>query len=207
MQFLLDSFEYLKLGGWVMIPLAVCSFFLWLMITERVMEFNELWSRDLTVEDAVRAVEGERVDSSGNGLRARLVQEFLAGRSGQPELDRRILRHAAYKLERSLTKSLAVISVLAAVSPVMGLLGTVLGMIETFNVISSYGTGNAKALAGGVSVALVTTQAGLLVAIPGVFVSGVLWRRSKRLKVRLQESLAILDRSVRNGVVYEGGNR
>jgi biopolymer transport protein ExbB len=109
------------------------------------------------------------------------------------------------KMDRDLSKFLAVIAVLAAVAPIMGLLGTVLGMIETFDVISIFGTGNAKALASGVSVALVTTQTGLLIAIPGLFLSGMLWRQQKRLKTTLEESATILERVVRKPVGAEGG--
>jgi hypothetical protein len=56
--------------------------------------------------------------------------------------------------------------VLAAVAPLLGLLGTVTGMIATFDVLAVFGTGNAKAMAGGISEALITTQTGLLVALP-----------------------------------------
>jgi biopolymer transport protein ExbB len=92
---------------------------------------------------------------------------------------------------------LAVIAVLASIAPLLGLLGTVLGMIETFDVIAIFGTGNAKALAGGISVALVTTQTGLLIAIPGLFVSGLLMRRSSRLMTQLDEITTILERNIK----------
>ena len=98
------------------------------------------------------------------------------------------------------------------VAPLMGLLGTVIGMIETFDVISLFGTGNAKAMAGGISVALVTTQSGLVVAIPGLFVSGFLARRSRRLESALDEfSLALthfgvgLSENLKKGSERAGG--
>jgi biopolymer transport protein ExbB len=71
-------------------------------------------------------------------------------------------------------------------------------MIETFDVISLYGTGNAKAMAGGISVALVTTQTGLLIAIPGLFLSGTLARLARQLTTRLEETAAVLDRALKN---------
>jgi biopolymer transport protein ExbB len=200
-----DTYEYLKSGGWVMIPLGVCSFLLWFLITERVLEFNSLWSRDVSMLDAIRAIRGERIEVEGDGLRSRLVREFLAGRAGDARLDRHVLRHEAYKLERTLTRSLSAIAVFAAAAPLLGLLGTVLGMIETFDVIAVFGTGNAKAMAGGISVALITTEAGLLVAIPGVLVSSVLRRRSARLRARLRESVAVLDRVIKQGAEFQGG--
>jgi biopolymer transport protein ExbB len=102
-----------------------------------------------------------------------------------------------------LDERLATISALAAVAPLLGLLGTVIGMIETFNVISVFGTGNAKAMANGISVALITTETGLLVAIPGVFLASTLWRASARLKTQLDEDVVILDRVIRSSAVRE----
>jgi len=75
--------------------------------------------------------------------------------------------------------------------PVMGLLGTVVGMIETFEVLTLYGTGNARALASSISLALVTTLAGLVAAIPGLFVSGLLQRRAEQEKQRITDQLSI----------------
>lgn len=200
-----DTYEYLKSGGWVMIPLGVCSFLLWFLITERLLEFKALWNRDMSIPDAVRAVRGEAVNAEGEGLRSKLVREFLAERAGDAKLDRHVLRQVALRLERPLTRSLTAIAVFAAAAPLLGLLGTVLGMIETFKVISVFGTGNAKAMAGGISVALITTEAGLLVAIPGVLVSSVLRRRSVRLRTRLRESVAVLDRVIKRGAEFQGG--
>jgi biopolymer transport protein ExbB len=100
---------------------------------------------------------------------------------------------------QSLSRHLTIIAVMAGIAPLLGLLGTVLGMIETFDVIALFGTGNAKAMAGGISVALITTQTGLLVAIPGLFLSGVLSRRARHLGVRLDEVASILGRVVLHG--------
>jgi biopolymer transport protein ExbB len=67
---------------------------------------------------------------------------------------------------------------LAAVAPLLGLLGTVSGMISTFDVITELGAGNPKLLSGGISEALVTTKFGLLVAIPGVLAANLLNARA-----------------------------
>jgi biopolymer transport protein ExbB len=109
-----------------------------------------------------------------------------------------VLRSVTEKNRRLLRKKLAFIAVLAGVAPLLGLLGTVLGMIQTFEVIAIFGTSNAKAMAGGISVALVTTQSGLVVAIPGLFVSGFLTRRSRRLESALDEFSLALDRKLKS---------
>lgn len=102
-------------------------------------------------------------------------------------------------IKSRLKKHLSLIAVLAGIAPLLGLLGTVNGMIETFNVISLFGTGNAKAMAGGISVAMVTTQSGLLVAIPGMLFSAMLFRRARRIENRIDEKTIILQRASSGG--------
>jgi biopolymer transport protein ExbB len=114
-------------------------------------------------------------------------------------LDRKILGQVSLQLQQSLDDRLATIAVLAAVAPLLGLLGTVLGMIETFNVISVFGTGNSRAMAGGISIALITTQTGLLVAIPGMLMSSRLNRKAQRLRTNLEETTAVLARHLTEG--------
>ncbi|MBE0565408.1 MAG: MotA/TolQ/ExbB proton channel family protein, partial [Krumholzibacteria bacterium] len=126
-----------------------------------------------------------------------LVAGFARARSGHAALDRLVLRTQSERLRRELRRHLAAIAVLAAVAPLLGLLGTVLGMIQTFEVISLFGTGNAKAMAVGISVALITTQAGLIVAIPGLFISRALGRRARRLEAALDEFTLALDRGLK----------
>jgi len=194
-----NSFKYFLQGGWVMFPIAACSILMWALIIDRVRDVRELQRTDIGIVEAVAAVRGGTLVSAGDGFRARLVRGFLEERSGDSNLDRRILRHRAMVERGRLDRSLAVISSLAGVAPLLGLLGTVIGMIETFNVISIFGTGNAKAMANGISVALITTETGLLVAIPGVFLASALWRQSRRFKIQLEEDVSILDRVLRNG--------
>ena len=84
------------------------------------------------------------------------------------EADQFFLEAAVQRQIQDLYRHIPTIMVLAAVAPLLGLLGTVNGMVETFRVIGIHGMGNAQAMASGIKEALITTQAGLLVAIPGV---------------------------------------
>jgi biopolymer transport protein ExbB len=197
MDFIQDTIRYLQQGGWIMVPLVVCSVVMWAMILDRIREFRVMSSGDISIQDSIRAIMGEPVDVSGGGMRATLLRGFLAERSGSPPIDRDILRQYVMRRSAGLDKNLALIAVLAAIAPLLGLLGTVLGMIETFQVISLFGTGNAKAMASGISIALVTTQTGLLVAIPGLFLSGMLIRRSRHMKTQLDEDVTVLDRAIK----------
>ncbi len=178
MDLLAGIAEYLRQGGWIMLPLVAVSVVLWSMIVERWREFRRL--------------------GAGPGLQGELLAHFEIERCGDPELDREILNHCALRLSRGLDDRLAAIGVLATVAPLLGLLGTVLGMIQTFDVISLHGTGDARGLAGGISVALVTTQTGLLVAIPGLLASNRLGRRAQELKTRLDEAAAAQARRLKH---------
>jgi biopolymer transport protein ExbB len=175
--------EFAKAGGWVMVPVGVTSLLMWTLIGERLLTFRRLGSRDMGVQDAVHAVQGAPVNHFGHGLRATLVRNFVRMRTGDRDLDRRILKECALRIQPSIERNLAVIAVLGSIAPLLGLLGTVSGMITTFTVIAQLGTGNARPLAGGISEALVATEAGLLVAIP---------RRAQRLSHQLDQTTLLL---------------
>lgn len=89
-----------------------------------------------------------------------------------------------------LTKFLPTLQAIASIAPLLGLLGTVLGMIKTFIVIGEHGVGNAQALAGGISEALLTTAAGLSVAIPTVVFYYIIRHRSERVTTELERSVS-----------------
>jgi biopolymer transport protein ExbB len=90
----------------------------------------------------------------------------------------------------ALERFLPFLAITAAAAPLLGLLGTVVGMIETFQLITVFGTGDAKSLSSGISKALVTTAMGLIVAIPTLILHGALSRMAKR-KLGLLEELSV----------------
>jgi biopolymer transport protein ExbB len=190
------TWDYLVQGGWVMVPMVAASIAMWALIIERLRTFHRLSRRDLASAAVLRAIDHVELPGAAQGLRATVMRRFLAVRSGRPRIDSLLLEEIAEKSRRSLRRGLAVIAVLAAIAPLLGLLGTVLGMIQTFEVIAVFGTSNARAMAGGISVALITTQTGLLVAIPGLFISGSLSRRATRLEGTLDEFTMSLRRIV-----------
>ncbi len=110
------------------------------------------------------------------------------------KLDEAILRELP-KIERGLIT----LAILAAIAPMLGLLGTVSGMIETFQSITLFGTGDPKLMSGGISQALVTTELGLAVAIPLLFVHSLLSGKSNRLvQILDEESAAIVAKNAEN---------
>jgi len=126
---------------------------------------------------------------AGNAL-GRILAVYESNRSVDFEtlelkLDEAILREAP-----ALERRQGWIKVLAAVAPLLGLLGTVVGMINTFQAITLFGTGDPKLMAGGISTALVTTVLGLIVAIPLVLLHSLVASRSKMLVEILEEQSA-----------------
>lgn len=179
--------EYLLQGGVLMVPLMVISMVMWLLIVERCLFLRRLYQRNMRLTTAVQYIRDNRFPDprKHSGAISLLVARFMRLRSGRKELDRFILDESVLSVNHRLNDHLALIGVLAAVAPLLGLLGTVTGMIGTFEVLSIFGTGNAKAMAGGISEALITTQTGLLVAIPGLYMYNFLRRRVANLQQRV----------------------
>ncbi len=179
--------DFIVAGGLVMIPLLLLSILLWVLIINRVIFFHQLYKKNMSRKEAVAYIEANQMPDPHrhHGAVALLVSAFLRHRSGNPDLDRFILDETVVSLVASLKSYLPLIGVLAAIAPLLGLLGTVTGMLVTFDVISVFGTGNVKALASGISEALISTQTGLLVAIPGLYMSSFLNRRAENLQNRI----------------------
>ncbi|MDO8825260.1 MotA/TolQ/ExbB proton channel family protein [Methylophaga sp.] len=117
------------------------------------------------------------------------------------KLDEAILRETP-----SIERGLVTLAILAAVAPMLGLLGTVSGMIETFQAITLFGTGDPKLMSGGISQALVTTELGLAVAIPILLIHSALSSKSNRLiQILDEESAAIVARNAETQTKHRDG--
>jgi biopolymer transport protein ExbB len=194
MDIIIKTYDYLLPGGIVMVPIIFTSLWMWALIIERLLYLRRMRKGDVSLKQAVRMVEGRYLPVSRDGMRARIVTRLLKQRTGEGDLDMNILHQCIMEERRPLRRNVSVAAVLAAIAPLLGLLGTVVGMITTFNVISVFGTGNARAMAEGISEALITTQSGLLVAIPGLFMSNYLARRIAWLETSLDELATTLKR-------------
>lgn len=179
--------DYMNTGGVVMVPLVLDSLIMWLLIIDRVLFFRRLYWKNMDSRTALVHITENRMPDPARyrGVVSMLVAEFINRRSNNNRLDRLILDETVLRINHRLSAHLAVVGVLAAIAPLLGLLGTVTGMITTFNVLSMFGTGNAKAVAGGISEALITTQTGLMIAIPGMYMKGILDRRAAILKKKV----------------------
>ncbi len=137
----------------------------------------------------VRAQLKRDTASTDNPL-GRVLAAYESNRGADTETVELKLSEAALKEMPDLTKGLLFIKVVSAVAPLMGLLGTVTGMIKTFQVITLYGAGDPKMMAGGISQALMTTVLGLVVAIPMVLLHTVVSGKSRKIVNVLQSQSA-----------------
>ena len=161
-------------GGWLMLPILLCSVVVgaiclerwWTLRREEVipaellsqLQSSQTWSSDskALAELAVASPLGYVIAAGLNGID---LQTDAFQRVMQSTID-----NVAHELERYLT----LVGIIASITPLMGILGTVFGMIDVFSTLVSAGQEDAKVLAGGISTALVTSAAGLSVAIPAL---------------------------------------
>ena len=168
--------ELISSGGWLMLPIILSSVIavaivierLWALRSSRVAPVNLLgqvwrWVKDGQL-DAVK-LKTLRADSPLGEILAAGLANSRHGR----EIMKECIQEAAGKVVHELERYLNTLGTIAAITPLLGLLGTVIGMIDVFSAIMVQGTGNTGVLAGGISKALITTAAGLTVAIPAVF--------------------------------------
>lgn len=135
---------------------------------------------------AVNRQKQSETPNSNNPL-GRIMQVYEENKDVDPEtLDLKIAEAILNETPR-ITRNITLIQVISTIAPLMGLLGTVIGMILTFQAITLFGTGDPKTMAGGISIALMTTVLGLVVAIPTVLLHAIVNQRSKSLIHVLEE--------------------
>ena len=165
----------------------------WSLSTARVAPFGlgDAWRRRL--EDGSGDYEQLRAESESTGL-GRILFAGLANAGRGRTLMKEAMETTAAAVVHDLERYLTALGTVASVSPLLGLLGTVVGMIRVFRVLVSEGTGNVAMLAGGIAEALVTTAAGLTVAIPALVFHRYLLRKVDDLVVRMEgEAERLLD--------------
>ena len=117
----------------------------------------------------------------------RMLKAGLAARNEKRETLESVLQESILRELPEVQRGIAILAVLGAVAPLLGLLGTVTGMIDTFRIITLFGTSDPKLMSGGISEALVTTEVGLVVAIPIMLLHTILSRRSDHLIGDMEE--------------------
>ncbi|MBR9729563.1 MotA/TolQ/ExbB proton channel family protein [Shewanella intestini] len=132
----------------------------------------------------------KNVDNPGNNPLGRILQTYKDNKDVDVETLELKLDEAILKETPALEARISIIKVLAAIAPMMGLLGTVTGMIATFQTIQLFGTGDPRLMAGGISMALMTTVQGLVAALPLMLMHAIVIARSKSVVQVLEEQSA-----------------
>jgi biopolymer transport protein ExbB len=173
MYWLIDSFEairdFMNLGGIVLKSIAVVIFLMWVLIVERILYFRssmKVLSKEIHDSWETRQ---ERKSWNAHQIRELLISQF----------------------SEATNKGISLIQTFVALCPLLGLLGTVTGMISVFQVMAVSGSGNVRAMAAGVSQATVPTMAGMVGALSGVLLVTLLTRRAAREVEFLEDSLTM----------------
>lgn len=194
-------FEIFLKGGPLMYPILLCSVLALAIFFERLWSFFRMnrGSGELAkeVEDLVRK---HRIEEAivvcqryGTPL-ARIMIGALRAKGGGREYIKTIVEEIGAREATIFERYLGLLGTIATISPLLGLLGTVLGMIRAFTVIATQGMGTPATLGGGISEALITTAAGLSVAIPTILLHKYLTSRFDRLILEMEEnSMRLVD--------------
>ncbi|MFH2132465.1 MAG: MotA/TolQ/ExbB proton channel family protein [bacterium] len=185
--------ELISRGGPLMIPLLICSVLSLTIIIERlfslrharVMQINILMEIEIAIKkkDLKTALECAQKVSSPMTK----IAEIALINSDKPKVDLKASIEEAGRMEvPHLEKFMTILQTITVITPLLGLLGTVMGMIKVFETIVTEGTGNAAVLAGGISEALLTTAAGLSIAIPTLIFYNFFNKKIEHLIVRME---------------------
>ncbi len=161
--------QFFATGGSALWAIFVVAVALWALIIERFVFF---WAHYPSLEND-------------------LVSRWQARSDRRSWYAFQVRKMEIIQMDFQLRRGLPLIRTLTIVLPILGLLGTVNGMIFTFTVMQLFGTGNANGLAGGISEALVTTMAGLVCAVPGLYFSSNLDRRAEKSAQRIASLLHV----------------
>ncbi|MCB1692181.1 MAG: MotA/TolQ/ExbB proton channel family protein [Pseudomonadales bacterium] len=193
--------ELVQAGGWLMFPIILCSIIAaaicversWTLRTSQIVPKHllaQVWNWIKNNDMDARRLRELRQGSPLGEILAAGIANNRRGREQMKEAIEEAAGHVVHDLERYLNT----LGTIAAVTPLLGLLGTVIGMIKVFSAISLEGTGNAQVLAGGISQALITTAAGLTIAIPALFFYRFFQRRVDELVISMeQEAIKLVE--------------
>lgn len=189
-EFYKDFLFFMEAGGYVMPPLVLATIILWYAIGYRYAALRRGSVRSPRVMVA-RAKHG--VMPKREGVMSRALHKGLKLKQRNLPNLRRFLDEAFAEEESELRRFQTLITTIVLAAPLMGLLGTVVGMIETFDSLGDLSLfSQSGGIAGGISQALFTTQMGLAVAIPGLVVNGMLQRKQRELLLELAQLKDIL---------------
>ena len=193
--------NFITKGGWVMWGLIPASILVLAIFLDRLRYFmkvkkqtNKLLAQvkeSLQINDMTRAVS---LCKENNTPMGNLLFVALENKNKSKEEIQKMLEESSKTEIPRLERYLGALGTIATISPMLGLLGTVTGMIKAFNTLAVQGTGNPAALAGGISEALITTATGLIIAIPTVIIYNYFTEKVNKMILNMEvESTALIE--------------
>ena len=194
-------FEMVQAGGWLMLPILLCSVIALAIVGER---FWSLQSKRINPATLVSQVwqwyksdnlTDQNIEALANSSPlGRVLAAGLVNRHHPREIMKESIEDTGRQVVVELERYLNTLGTIASITPLLGLLGTVIGMIKVFAAITAHGVGNPSVLAGGISEALITTAAGLSVAIPSLIFYRYFRGKVDELVIKMEEeALKIVD--------------
>jgi biopolymer transport protein ExbB len=193
-------FESLEKGGWVMIPLLLLPLWAIYLFLLKIIQF---WTHSIQMKSQLKKAmplinEGkfdsalESIKRYRKGIMAHIIKSTIERRKNGRNAGERAVGELLSLEIPALNRNLNTLAVIAGAAPLLGLLGTISGMITLFAAVTHYGTGDPKFLAGGISEALITAKTGLAVAIPTLFVHDFLRTAKDKLMANMEKNAITL---------------
>lgn len=198
--------KFFQAGGVLMYPLALVAIFSFFIALERLFFFQRVQAKksfkDSKFIDSLSASDYEgakNVLTTGSVLFSEALAPALSGKLKSEDVEKYV-EDGFSRILPKLDARLSTLAILGSIAPLIGLLGTVSGMISLFDVITIYGTSNPKVLAGGISIALITTQTGLSIAIPVLLVHHFFKQQKNKIFERVEQlGLLIVEHQLGKG--------
>ena len=172
-MFLMDAFDvirsFMEQGGQVLWLILFTLILLWSLIIERHLFFKKEYSQ----------------------YKAEIVEQWMARKDRGSWYAKKIREATLSQVKTDLSKNISLIKTLVALCPLLGLLGTVTGMVAVFDVMAETGTGNARLMASGISMATIPTMSGMVAALSGLYFGSLLEGRAKRENEKIAEALPV----------------
>ncbi|NIO20242.1 MAG: MotA/TolQ/ExbB proton channel family protein [Candidatus Aenigmarchaeota archaeon] len=195
--------EFFGQGGFVMYPLLLCSIAGLAIVIEK---FITLRRKKVIIPEIVSVIDNIRdagdvglalsICERHNGPFANIIRVGLENRDMPREEIKETVNDQGRQEVHQLERGLVILETIAAIAPLLGLLGTVIGILKVFNVISVMGVGQANALSGGISEALITTIVGLSIGIPAVVAFNYFTNKAERLVLQIEKHSSVLLKKV-----------
>lgn len=194
-------FEMVQAGGWLMLPILLCSVIALAIVGERFWSLQQKRINPATLVSQVwQWYQSDNLTDQNIEALAktsplgRVLAAGLVNRHHPREIMKESIEDTGRQVVVELERYLNTLGTIASITPLLGLLGTVIGMIKVFAAITTHGVGDPSVLAGGISVALITTAAGLSVAIPSLIFYRYFRGKVDELVIKMEEeALKIVD--------------